>query len=200
MGQQKNQAVGTWLPRIPNSRPPAQSRVLLGTDGISDGGPHANDVVATEFVGVIQDVVEVGLRAEKKVSPYVVADAAANIDQEVVAAGVIVAGETVGAIRQIESSGLPTDAGHEVRADFLADARLVHAVEIKQNRAERLTTGSAISSLTPFPTTLKGEADAFVEYDIRAHAGIKASLFGTDARGRVARPRRHNGAAAEHGI
>ena len=67
-------------------------------------------------------MVEVRLGPHKEISAYVVADAASNVHQEVIAAGV--AGSEIdavaGRLETIEASGLPADAAHEVGADLLA--------------------------------------------------------------------------------
>jgi len=177
---------------------------LFGTaDGVPDWGPYADNVVGAEVGSVVYDVVEVRLGPHKDISVYVVADAAANIHQEMVAAGV--AGTEIDAVAgrlvTIEASGLPADAAHEVGADLLAQAGLVHAVEVKQDGAEGYAKSRVISSAR-FPGSLKIEADVFVKDDVSADTWVQASLFGYHtttytARGR---PRRQDRTEAEHGV
>src|ERR1700722_1480428 len=90
------------------------------TDGVTDRGSHVNDAVRAEDVGVVDDVVVTNLRADKDMSPHVVSDAGAGVDQEVV-----VADETgtelqaVGVIHlTIEACGLEANATEEIKADF----------------------------------------------------------------------------------
>ena len=150
-------------------------------------------------------MVEVSLGADKNVPPHVVADAAANVYQEVVAAGV--AGAEVdavaGRLETIETSGLPPDAAHEIKAGPLAHAWLVQAVEREQNGAEG-DTKSRVVSLSPSPCRLKVEADPFVEDYVAADARIQASLFGhktgTGNEGARGRPRGQERSEAKHGI
>jgi hypothetical protein len=80
---------------------------------------------------------------------------------------------------------------------------LVHTIQGKQDRTEG-NTKSGVVSLASFPGSLKVEADAFVEYDIRADAWVEAALFGYEAttaayRAR-GRPRGHDRTASDHGI
>jgi len=142
-------------------------------------------------------VVVVNVRADKEVSPHVVADAAAKVHQEAVVAGEIVASEAVGAIGQIEASALHADATHEIKADLLAQLGLVHGVEVRDDGTIRLTE---VISLRPPPSSLKAESDAFAEDDVGANTGVKATLFGTEAGCWAARPRRYERATAEHSI
>jgi hypothetical protein len=124
-------------------------------------------------------VIEVSLGPDKDVSPYVVADAAANIDQKVVAAGV--AGAEIDAVAgwlvTVEAGALPADASHEIDAHLLAQVGLVHAVEVKKDGAEGYAKPGVIS-LSRSPRSLKVEADSFAEDDVPADAGVQASLFG----------------------
>src|SRR5579863_7583788 len=103
----------SWRPERLSRAPPfttmAVSEVLVRTDGIPDRGSHAKQAGVAEDVGVIQDVVVVNLRTDKDVPPHVVADASADVYQEVVAAGV--AGPEIEAIavllETVEASALP---------------------------------------------------------------------------------------------
>ena len=138
-------------------------------------------------------------------SPNVVADATANVDQKVIAAAI--AGAEINAIAgrlvTIEASALPSDAAHEIEAGLRAQLRLVHAIQGKQDRAEG-NAKSGVISLASLPGSLKIEADALVEDDISADAWVEATLFGYEATtpgyGARGRPRGHDRAASEHGI
>src|SRR6266446_5862277 len=197
LGTQNHPSFRNCWPRIPN---PATSKVLVWADGVADRGPCAKHVVVAEDVSVVIDVVVVNLGTNKNVSPDVVADAAADIRQEVTTANEIVAGKTVRAVGQIKTSTLPADASHEVQADLLAHLGLVHDVEIRKDGTIGLSAGSAVRSLAPSPGSLKVEADAPVEDYVGTETWVEASLFWTEASGCVARSRRQESVAAEHGV
>src|SRR5579884_2488347 len=92
---------------------------LLWTNGVSDRSSDADDVIGREAesgtarrVGIVQDVKETHFRTDEHVSPEVVADAAANINQEVMRA--VVASAEVHAVARgliaVGSRGLPPDS------------------------------------------------------------------------------------------
>src|SRR5208282_2492407 len=101
--------------------------------------------------------------------------------QEVIVAGV--AGVEIDAagsvLEAVEASGLPTDASQEVGADFLSDAGLVQAVEIKQDWA--IVLAGVVHALLGSPIGLNIEADAAVEDHVPADGGVQATLFRPDA-------------------
>ena len=132
--------------------------------------------------------------------PHVVTDAAAEVHLKVVAARVIVARETAGAIREIEASALASDAAKEIKTDLLAKAGLVHGVEVVQDGTKGLTARSAVCSLGSLPGRLKVEADALVEDDIRADGWVEASFFGAEAGTEAAGSGGHHRAAAERNV
>lgn len=158
-----------------------------------------NDIVGAEVVVVVQDVVVADLRADKHVVPHVVFEAAANVHQEVVVAREIVATELAGAIRQIEAGALPTDAAEEINSDPFSYPRGILGVKVRDDGAIGLS-GGGVSPLARPPGGLPVEANAPVEDDVGADAGIKAALFRTGEGGCVARSRRHERAEAEHSI
>jgi len=175
-------------------------QTLVGTDGVPDRSSCAKHVVVAEDVGVVVDVVEVNLGADKEVSPDVVADTAADIHQEVTGAHKILAAKSAGTIRQIEASALPANAGHEIRADLLAQFGLVHGVEVRDDGTIGLSARSAVGSLARSPCSLEVEADALVEDYVGADTGVEASFFRTKASIWVARSGRRENVAAEHGV
>jgi len=140
-------------------------------------------------------------RADKEVSPYVVAYAAANIHQEAMFA--VEAGTEIDAIAGVgvlvEASALPADAAHKIEADLPGKVRLIHGVKVGQDGTVGLPTLSPIGSRGAPPGRLKVEANALVKDDIGADAGVKASLFRTAGRF-GARPGGQKRAAAEQGI
>lgn len=185
------------------SRPRAKLGLFWSTDGVADGGANAKQTVGREVIGVVQDVVVMDLRTHKDMSPHVVTNSGTHIDEEMVAADKIVAGETVGAIRHIEAGALPADATHQIQADLLADAGLIQAVEVSENGAKGLSARSAVRALAAFPGSFKVESYALVEDHVGADGGIKASLFRADEEAGtidVAGSGGHECASAEHRI
>ena len=166
----------------PYQSPTAGYGELVWADSVADGCSDADDVVVAEIDSVVHDVIVVSLWADEDVSPEVVAEAAANINKEVVAA--VVAGAeidaTAGIRIAIEAGALPADAAQEVKAYLLAELGLIIAVECKDNRAIRNAQASIVP-LAASPCGFKGEADPFVKNDVSADAGIEASFFGNEA-------------------
>jgi len=136
------------------------------------------------------------------VSPDVVAHAAADIDQEAMVAGE--AGAEVNAIAgvvvSVESGALPADAGHEIEANLFGYVGLVHGVEVGNDGAVGLATSSAVVSGGTSPRGLKVEANALVEDDVGADAGVKAPLLGTACKIGARSTRGQNRAASKHGV
>jgi len=138
-------------------------------------------------------------------SPDVVADAATNVDQEVIAADVVGAAEiAAGVIRAVEAGALPADTAHEVNSRLFTEAWLVDAIEIEQERPVRKSF-AAIVALTASPHSVKSETHSSVENHVGADVGIQAAFFRTDEgdgrRRRTTRSSgRHEGPETEHGI
>src|SRR5579871_6840053 len=117
-----------------------------------------------------------GLRTDKEMVPNVVANAATHIHKEVVRADEIVAGETVGAIGKIVACALPSNAGHQVSAHFLAEPRLIQRVEVAEDWTIRL---SGIRSLARPPRSLESEADSLMENNVGSDVVVQTALLGT---------------------
>jgi hypothetical protein len=192
-----HKSLRTDCPALEKVRAGYETEVLVWTDCVSNRGAHTKDIVVAEDISVIHDVVIMNLWADKDVSPHVVADATANIHQEVVAADKIVAAECAGAKRQIEASALPADAGHEIGTHLFAQLGLVHRVEVGDDRTIRL---AEVISLRSPPSSLKVEAHAFAEDNVGADAWVKAAFFGTHACIWVTGSGRQKRAEAEHRI
>ena len=60
-------------------------RILIRVEGIADGSADAQNVIGVKVDGVIDDAVEMGLGSDKKVSPHAVLDAAAHVQEKVIA-------------------------------------------------------------------------------------------------------------------
>src|SRR5208282_3324880 len=176
--------------------------LLVWTDGVTDGSSDAEQVIGAEVVGVVVDPIVVGFGAHEKVIPHVITDAAADINQKVMAA--VVTGAEVDAtpslLITVKASALQADAAHEIEADFLADTRLVYGVEVGDDGTKGLSAISAVGCLAGSPGSFKAESDALVEDDVGADAGIQAAFFGAKAGDVAARPRGEKSAEAEHGI
>ncbi len=182
---------------------------LIGpaANGVSDRSSHSNDAVIAEVGGIVEDVVVVNLWADKYVIPHVVAQAATNVYEEVVAAtetGTKVEA-ACGVYQSVEARALPPDAAHEIGAELFAQLGLVHAVKVQNDGAERLAAGATVFSLAGFPGGLEVKAQTIVEDDIGAYIWVQAPGFGYEASKAVtwvARRRSYpdDRAKAEHGI
>src|SRR5260370_556066 len=109
-------------------------RELVGTEGVADRCAEADQVVGMEL-GVVLDVIVANLGTDKNVAPNVVADAAAKIFHEVIAAGVVDAAGDIARGWEIESSAGDADSGHQVEAKVLAQTRLEKGVDVGQDGA-----------------------------------------------------------------
>jgi hypothetical protein len=174
---------------------------LLRTYRVADGRTRSEDVTGTEF-NVVVNVVKPHFRSHEEMAPDVVSDAASHIDQEVMRAREVVTGKSIGTERKIEPSALPADPGQQFKPRLLAQFRLIHGVEIQNNRPEGLTTGSTVGSLAGFPGSLKIEADAPVENHVCVDVWVQAALFRNQAARHTAgvRSTRQDSAEAERSI
>ena len=177
-----------------------EAEVLVWTDRVTDRSPNAKQIVGAESIHVIHDVIVVNLGADKDMVPDVVAYTSAKIHEEVTGADEIVTAERSGAVGEIEASTLPSEARHQIQADLLAELGLVHGVKVADDGAKGLASRSAVRTLACSPSGFKIEADAFVEDDVGAEAGIQAALLGTNAGIWITRSRGQKSAEAEHGI
>src|SRR5215831_13556288 len=83
-------------------------RFLVRADRVADGSAGAKHVVGGEIVRVVIDVVIANFRTNEDVSPEVVANASAGVDQEMIRTGVVCATEiTAGVVCGIEARTLP---------------------------------------------------------------------------------------------
>jgi hypothetical protein len=185
--------------------PVTRSRRLLRPDGVSDRRSGAEDIPRVEVV-IVVDLVVVNLGTNEEVSPNVVADASADVHQEMVAADERIAGKAVGAERKIEPGVLPAESRHQVGADLFAQARLVHGVEVKQDGTVGLVLEadyavSRIDSLAGPPRNFAVKADPVFHDHVGAEARVESALFrlGSSQRG-AARGGRHQGSEPEHGV
>jgi len=159
---------------------------LVGTsDSVSDGAANADYVAGTEDIRVVQDVIVVGFGTNEQVPPDVVADAATEVNQEVVGTGVAraecVAG--VAGVICVKAGILPTDTGEEVGSDFLGDSRLVDAVEVEDDGAIGLTGAAEVPNRSP--GRVETDANAAMEDNVGANVGVKAAAFGANEIGKT---------------
>src|SRR5450432_1938858 len=182
---------------------------LFGTaDGISDRSAGTHHVAVGENVGVVHDVIDVHFGADKGVAEEVVAKSAAYVHQKVIVAGVAGVEDlaTGSGLESVEAGRLPADTGHQIGANFFGDARLIDAVEIKQDWTIELAC--AVQALLGSPVRFEIESHPLVENYVAADGGVQAALFGADAtrcKGRdasrcVIRPGRQGRAKADHGV
>lgn len=120
-------------------------------------------------------------RANECVSPEVKAQISRKVPGEVVDAVVVSAGQSAGVIGPIEAKIFAADSRHHVRADFLADHRPVHGVEVVENRAIRLRNQAeprlhpAINFLPGAPGDLTSETDVALKEKNSAEARVEPS-------------------------
>ena len=196
------------LPPGPSrDRPGNQVLLVWAADGVPDRGAYPNNVVGAEVRCVVEDSVVTHFRTDEKIPFDVITQASSQVDEEVV--GTLVAGAKVHAAARryvaVEASSLPADAGHQVRANLLAQTRLVHAVKVEKNRAKGLTAGATVGSLGSLPGGVKAEAHPPVENHIGAEIYVQASVFGTSENAGSRRAARGSTrgdycSKAEHGI
>jgi hypothetical protein len=196
------QAFGMGRPRIPKLATNRGVEGLVWTDGVADRGSNPDDIVRSEVGGVVVDHVVVRFGADEDVAPDVVTDAAADIDQEMVGTDVVGAAYKVAPVgTTVEASALPTDSSHQVKTCLLAEPGLVHAVEVKQDRAEGYTTWPAVGCLPSSPRGVKAQTDTFVEDYVETNIGIQPPLFGATGVEVTRRSSgRHQRTETEHGI
>jgi len=198
--QKKRQRAGRCL----FLNPETLRRWLIGADGVPDGSSYAKHVGGAELI-LIDDVVVMRFGADEDLAPDVVTNAAANMDEEVIVAGI--AGAEIDAIRcgniSVEAGALPADAAHDVGAELLAESGLEDRIEVIQDWPVRLTTiAAAVYALAGSPSHFKVEAKPAVEDNVGTHGGVKATLLcdgWVGETGRVVRGR-HQGTEAEHGV
>src|SRR5215469_11886709 len=86
------------------------SGFLVRANRVTDGSAGPEHVVASEVVGVVVDVVIANFRTHKDVSPEVVANASAGVDQEMIRTDIIGATEIAAVVvRGIEARALPAN-------------------------------------------------------------------------------------------
>ncbi len=146
------------------------------------------------------------LGADENVAPNVVADTAANVDQEVVAAAI--AGAKIHAIAgrliSIKAGALPTDARHQISSDLLTQTGLVDAIEVEEDRAIRLTKSSEVT-LSTSPRGVESNTETLVKDYVGADVGVQTSLFRANQidkarRAAIGGPGRHDGSESKHGV
>jgi hypothetical protein len=151
-------------------------RSLLRTKGVSEGSSRTENVAGVE-VTVVVDPVIVYFGADKDVSPHVVADAAADMHEPLIAVKASRATSRVIATREltVEDYALASDAGHEVGAGFLTQAGREYYIEVVKNGTKLL-----IAVIEPLPGSGRDfcvEADAILENDVSAEAGVVSALL-----------------------
>lgn len=152
---------------------------LLWTDSVSDRSSDADDVVGSEIVAIIHDVKEAGFGANEHVSPDVVADAGADIDEEVIRTRVagIEVNATGGVLVCIKTGALPSDSAEQIKTGLLAQPRLINPVKREEQGPIRLTAWSAERTLASFPVDIKCCAKSSLEDNVPAEVQVCPALF-----------------------
>ena len=151
-------------------------RELVGTEGVADRCAEADQVVGMEL-GVVLDVIVANLGTDKNVTPNVVADAAAKIFHEMIAAGVVDAAGDITRGRQIESSAGNADSGNQVEAQFLAQTRLEKRVDVGQDGAVGLIAVVVCLSRPERCFGAKAQAPVAEANQVAADVDVAAAMF-----------------------
>ena len=167
---------GEWL-RTKNSK--HRSRRLLWTDSVADRSSDADDVVRREVVAIIHDMKDANFGSKEHVSPDVVSDAAAYIDEEVIGTGVACAkvDAAAGGLVAIETGALPPDSAEQIDAGLLAEFRLKNAIEGEKQGPVRLTARTTKFPLASFPVHVESRAETILKNDVSAEVQVSATLF-----------------------
>ena len=178
------------------------------TDGIADRGTNTKNVVCVEL-GIVLDVVVVDLRADENIGeavPDIVANAAAKVFHEVIAAGVEGASPSRNAAGRNERAGKTgsghADAGKDVETKLLADAGLIERVDVSEEGTVGFIDVRVVRPLVS-PGDLRVKAETVLELDeVAADAEVSTTLFRGWLKGDrgIARGRGHQGTAAKQDI
>jgi hypothetical protein len=127
-------------------------------------------------LGVVTDEIKMCLGPDEKAVPEIVTDAAANVGQQVIAANVYGTGQ-ISAITEsvVETDTLAADACHELGAGFLAQSGNIYGVDVVKNGTKTLV--AVIESLLGSNCNFSAEADAVLENDIGAEAGVRSAFL-----------------------
>jgi len=155
---------------------------LSGTEGVSDRGTEAEHVARVEL-GVVHDVVVVGLRADEEVPKEVVADIATEVQQEMIAVhedGTISSvGRATNSELVVEDRSLAAHAAHKIGGHSAIapwQARSKNSVEVIQHRAIFLIAVVEVSLRAG--RHLGAEAETIAEDNLGVYAGIRSAPLG----------------------
>jgi hypothetical protein len=156
---------------------------LIPVESKADGSTEAQNVVGVKF-GVIEDVVEVGLGADKESPPQHVADLGTGMNQEVIA---VHAGgatrEIAVAVLGVEKQALTARTGREVDAGLLGEAGRKHSGDAGHvNEVEVIEEGPVgLIGVVEIPLIAKGELGAIAEVvlvgALDADVGVESALL-----------------------
>lgn len=145
------------------------------TEGVAHGGTGAKHVIGVE-PEIVLDVVVVNLGADEDASPNAVANASAEMLQEVSTAGVVNASRAVAGGDEVEAIAGNAEAAHKVEADFFAQLRLEEQVGVGEDGPVSLV--AEVVSLPIPPGTFDIDAEAMPRTDdIQAEADVGAVFF-----------------------
>jgi hypothetical protein len=199
-------AVLTGLPELAVQDTPrslSQSKTLFwSADGVSDRGADSNRVVRVELVGVALDVVVVNFGSHEHVTPNIIAETAAEVFHEVVAAGVVdtsAADVAAHYLVDVEACAADADTAKDVDAKFLSQTWLVKGVKVRENGAKRYPCSAAVVALVGPPGGSDVKAEALPGHDVAVDVNVAAAVLRW-GEGGIAGGGRQNGAAADHNI
>src|SRR5271165_2208238 len=126
---------------------------------------------------VVVDVVVIGFGAHKDIAPEVVAEVAAEVQQQMVVIyiGAAAAGRVTGSELAIKNKGFATHAGHQIRAHFFRKRWRVHGIYVVKHRTEVLVV--VVRSLAISERPFHVNSEMIVQNILNAGARVDASVF-----------------------
>lgn len=134
---------------------------ILIFEGVAERNSNSSGAAAAELK-VVANQIKMHLRRNKNGTHGIVANPAAKVAEEMMAAGEICAAEA-GAVKErlIETDALQADSRLQIRLGFLANRRGINCVEIVEQRTKRLKR--SIHTLTRSPCNLSSSSKIFLE-------------------------------------
>jgi hypothetical protein len=161
---------------------------LLVSEGVANSSASTREAAGAEEV-IVGGIVEASLGANKKAALNIELDAATEVDQEMLVAGVV-GGVAVAASVAIEAIADGAEAAVEVKINVIRNLWRIDGVEVEEDGAkiQTLIEISVILSLSGSPVNLASDAEVVPENHIAAKAGIGAAAKrsrGVTATGRI---------------
>jgi hypothetical protein len=152
--------------------------VLVSVERITDGSAETKHVVGVEDRGVVDDAVVMGLGTEKEASPHSVLDAAAQVQEKVIAVEMegSTGGIVAGSVGVIEQHALASDASHEVGVGPFGQVGREHGVEVVHHGSILLIV--VVEPVMVAKGNFRAVAEMVLENAVEADAGIESALLG----------------------